>query len=159
MELVFSPHHFIDYIHISLNDANHLHGHSLIHIVGAGLTQDPLLLHLDCHIGGVKQLPRGDASQNKVPGFQCLGALGGGADTHSSDRMTNRQIEAAFLWQGTGVGNDCKSVHLQLVVVVEAQRLIDPDTRVKFKAALFQTVLAARMTGVQKTPFPTCEPF
>ena len=38
---------------------------------------------------------------------------------------------------------------MQLVVVVEAQRLIDPDTRVEFEATLFQTVLASGMTGVQ----------
>ena len=159
MELVFSPHHFIDYIHIPLNDANHLHGRSLIHIVGAGLAQNTLLLHLNRHIGGVEQFPGGNASQNEVAGFQCLGTLGGGADAHSGDGMTNGQIEAALLGQSAGVGDDCQRVHLQLVIVVEAQRLIDPDTRVKFEAALFQTVLAARTTGVQKTPFPTCEPF
>ena len=52
--------------------------------------------------------------------------------------MTNGQVEAALLRQGAGVGDDCQSVHLQLVVVVEAQRLVDPDTRVKLEAALFQ---------------------
>ena len=38
---------------------------------------------------------------------------------------------------------------MQLVVVVEAQRLIDPDTRIQFEATLFQTVLASGMAGVQ----------
>ena len=63
--------------------------------------------------------------------------------------MTNGQIEAALLRQSTGVGDDSQSVHLQFVVVVEAQRLIDPDTRVEFEAALFQTVLTAGMAGVE----------
>ena len=63
--------------------------------------------------------------------------------------MADGQVEAAFLGQGTGVGNNCQSVHLQLVIVVEAQRLIDPDTRVQLEPALFQTVLASRMAGVQ----------
>lgn len=159
MELVFSPHHLIDHVDISLNDANHLHGHGLVHIIRAGLSQNALLLHLDCHISSVEQFPGGNASQDEVTGFQCLGTLRAGADTHGSDGMTDGQIEATLLWQSAGVGDNRQSVHLQLVVVVEAQRLIDPDTRVKFEAALFQTVLAARMTGVQKTPFPTCEPF
>lgn len=159
MELVFSPHHLINHVDISLNDANHLHGHGLVHVVGTGLAQNALLLHLNGHIGGVEQLPGGNTSQNEVAGFQCLGTFRTGTDAHGGDGMTDGQIEAALLGQGTGVGNDCKSVHLQLVIVVEAQRLIDPDTRVKFEAALFQTVIAARMTGVQKTPFPTCEPF
>lgn len=63
--------------------------------------------------------------------------------------MTNGQIEAALLRQSAGVGDDCQSVHLQPVIVVEAQRLIDPDARVKLEATLFQTVPAARMAGVQ----------
>ena len=63
--------------------------------------------------------------------------------------MTNGQIEAALLGQSARVGDDCQSVHLQLVVVVEAQRLIDPDTRIQFEATLFQTVLASGMAGVQ----------
>ena len=63
--------------------------------------------------------------------------------------MPNGQIEATFLGQSTGVGDDRQSVHLQLVVIVEAQRLVDTDTRVEFKAALFQTVLAAGMAGVE----------
>ena len=63
--------------------------------------------------------------------------------------MTNGQIEAALLGQSAGVGDDCQSVHLQLVVVVETQRLVDTDTRVQLEAALFQTVLAAGMAGVQ----------
>ena len=63
--------------------------------------------------------------------------------------MTDGQIEAALLRQSTGVGDDCQSVHLQLVIVVEAQRLIDPDTRIQLEAALFQTVLASGMAGVQ----------
>ena len=63
--------------------------------------------------------------------------------------MTDGEVEAALLRQSAGVGDDCQSVHLQLVVVVEAQRLIDPDTRVKLEAALFQTMLAAGMAGVE----------
>ena len=137
MESVFSPHHLIDHVDISLNDANHLHGHGLVHIIRAGLAQNTLLLHLDCHIGGVEQFPGGNASQDEVAGFQCLGALGGGADAHGGNGMTNGQIEAALLGQGAGVGDDCQSVHLQLVVVVEAQRLVDPDTRVQLETALF----------------------
>jgi len=63
--------------------------------------------------------------------------------------MADRQVEAALLGQSAGVGDDCQRVHLQLIVVVEAQRLVDPDTRIQLEATLFQTVLAARMAGVQ----------
>ena len=45
-----------------LNDANHLHGHGFIHIVGAGLAQNVLLLHLNSHIRRVKKFLSGNAS-------------------------------------------------------------------------------------------------
>ena len=146
---VLPPHHLINQVYIPLNDANHLHGHGFIHIVGAGLAQNALLLHFDSHFGGVEQLPGGNARQDEVTGLQRLGALGGGADAHSGNGMTDGQIEAALLGQRTGVGDNRKCVHLQFVVIVEAQRLIDPDTRIQFEAALFQTVLASGMAGVQ----------
>ena len=96
-ESVFSPHHLINYIHISLNDANHLHGHGLVHIIGAGLAQNTLLLHLNGHIGGIEQFPSGDAGKDKVTSFQCLGAFRAGADTHGSDGVTDGQVEARLL--------------------------------------------------------------
>ena len=37
----------------------------------------------------------------------------------------------------------------KLVIVVEAQRLVDPDARVQLETALFQTVLASGMAGIQ----------
>ena len=74
------------------------------------------------HIGSVEELPGGDASQNEVTGFQCLRAFRTSADAYGGDGMTDGQIEAAFLRQGAGVGDNRQSVHLQLVIVVEAQR-------------------------------------
>ena len=146
---VFSPHHLINYVYIALNDANYLHGYGLVHIIRAGLAQNALLLHLDCHIGSVEKLTSSNASQNKVTSLQRLRAFRTGADAHSGDGMTNGQIEATFLGQSAGVRDNCQSVHLQLIVIVEAQRLIDPDTRVEFEATLFQTVRAAGMAGVE----------
>ena len=63
--------------------------------------------------------------------------------------MTNRQIEAAFLGQRAGVGHDAEGVHLQAVVVMEAQRLMLNDALVELKAALLQPLAAARMAGVE----------
>lgn len=94
---ILSPHHLIDHVYIPLNDANHLHGHGFVHIVGAGLAQDALLLHFNGHIGGVEELPGGNASQDEITGFQCLGAFGGSTDAHGGDGMTDRQVEAALL--------------------------------------------------------------
>ena len=57
--------------------------------------------------------------------------------------------EAALLWQGTGVGDDGEGVHLQAVVVVEAQRLVLDDTRVELEVRLLQALPASRMAGIE----------
>ena len=41
------------------------------------------------------------------------------------------------------------AIHLQLVVIIEAQRLIDTDTRIQLDSAFFQTMLASGVAGVQ----------
>ena len=51
--------------------------------------------------------------------------------------------------QRAGVGHDAEGVHLQAVVVMEAQRLMLNDALVELKAALLQTLAAARMAGVE----------
>ena len=149
VHLVLPPHHLIDHIYITLNNANHLHRYGLVHIVGAGLAQDALLLHLDGHVRSVQQLPGSDTSQDEVPGFQGLGALGGGADAHGGDGMADGQVEAALLRQGAGIGDDGQSIHLQLVVVIEAQGLVDPDSGVQPEAALLQPVTASGVAGIE----------
>ena len=149
IHLVLPPHHLIDHVYITLDDAHYLHRYGLVHIVGAGLAQDALLLHLDGHIRCVQQLPGGDAGQDEVPGFQGLGALGGGADAHGGNGMADGEIEAALFRQGAGVGDDGQSVHLQLVVVIEAQGLVDPDSGVQPEAALLKPVTASGVAGIE----------
>ena len=47
-----------------------------------------------------------DACQDETSLVQSLGALGGGADTHSGDGMTDGEVEAALLRQSAGVGDN-----------------------------------------------------
>ena len=51
--------------------------------------------------------------------------------------------ESTFLWYGTRIGNDTKSVLLKLVVVKEAKWLMLDDALVKLKAFLFDHLLTA----------------
>ena len=98
---------------------------------------------------GLQQAPLGDAGQRETGLVQRLGALGGGADADRRERMADAREEAAFLGQRAGVGHDAEGVHLQAVVVMEAQRLMLNDALVELKAALLQTLAAARMAGVE----------
>ena len=90
-----------------------------------------------------------NACQDEVTLVQCFGAFGAGADADCRERMAHGSKEAALLRQGSGIGNNTESVHLQTVIVVEAQRFVLDDTLVKHEAALLQTLPAAGMTGVK----------
>lgn len=79
---IFSPHHFVDHIHIALDNAHNLHGHIFIRIVRARFAQHSIVLHLDSHVGGLQQLLSGDTRQDEVARFHGLRALGGRANTH-----------------------------------------------------------------------------
>ena len=81
-----------------------------------------------------------------VEGFRPLCA---GADTHSRERMTNACEEAAFLGQCAAIAHHCKGVHLQAVVIVEAQRLMLNHTLIELETACLQTLAASWMTAVE----------
>lgn len=63
--------------------------------------------------------------------------------------MAHRGEEARFLGQRAGVGYDGGGVHLQAVVVVEAQGLVAYHARVELETGLLQPLSAARMAAVQ----------
>ena len=63
--------------------------------------------------------------------------------------MTNTGEETALLRQGTAIGHNTESVHLQAVIVVETQRLMPNNTLVQLETALLQTLAAAGMAGVE----------
>ena len=63
--------------------------------------------------------------------------------------MTHTGEERAFLWQGTAVRHHGEGIHLEAIVVVEAQRLMLNDARVKLEAAGLETLAAARMAAVK----------
>ena len=47
--------------------------------------------------------------------------------------MPHRCEERAFLGQGAAVAHNCKGVHLEAVVVVEAQRLMLDNTLIQLE--------------------------
>ena len=63
--------------------------------------------------------------------------------------MTNAREEAAFLRQRAGIGNNSKGVHLQAVIIMEAQRLMLNHALVEHKAARCQTVARTRVAGIE----------
>ena len=98
---------------------------------------------------GLEQPLLGDAGEREAGLVQGLGALGGGADTHSRERMPDAREEARLLGQGAGVRHHREGVHLQAVVVVEAHGLVHAHARVQPEARRLQALAGARVAGVQ----------
>ncbi len=67
---------------------------------------------------------------------------------HRWEWMTYAGKEAAFLRKRAAIGHNTEGVHLQAVVVMEAQRLMLNNALIQLKAALLQTFTAAGMAGV-----------
>ena len=143
------PHEAIHDAGIALDDPRDLHGHIFGGIVGDRCTEVAVFLHLHCQINGLQKLLRVDAGEDKAALVQRLRALGGSADAHRRERLADRQVKTRLLRKRAAVGHDAEGVHLQAVIIVEAQRLVGDDAPVQFKAAFLQPLTAPGMAGVQ----------
>jgi hypothetical protein len=63
--------------------------------------------------------------------------------------MSDGKIEAALLRKGARVRHDGECMHLELVVIIEAEGFIDSDTRIQFETGCFQPLLTSRMAGIE----------
>ena len=106
-------------------------------------------IHLDCSLHGLEQALFVDARQDEAGLVQGFGALGGGADADRREGLADAGEEATFLRQGAGIGDDREGVHLQAVIIVEAQGLLADDPLVKLEAGGLQPLFGAGVAGVQ----------
>ena len=90
-----------------------------------------------------------DAGEDEAAFVEGFRTLGGCADADRREGSANRGEEGAFLGEGAAVRDDGKCVHLQIVVIVEAKRLVADDALIKLEAALVKSVSASRMAGVE----------
>lgn len=147
---ILPPHHLVYDAGVALDDLDHLGGHGLVGVVGDGrLGKRPLGVELDGGADGLQQAALADAGEREARLVQRLGALGGGADAHRRERMSNAREEAGLLGQGARVGDNREGVHLQAVVVVEAHGLVHAHARVELEARGLQALAGARVAGVQ----------
>ena len=145
----FSPDHFIHYPCVALDDFHHLGAHVLIHIVGHGDAMVAIGVHHHCCIYRLQEAVGVDAGNEETTFVQGLGAFRASTDTHRREGVSHAGEEAALLRKGAAVAHHGEGVHLQAVVVVEAQRLVLNNTRVKFESTGLETFAAAGMTAVE----------
>lgn len=143
------PHHLIHDPRIALYDLHHLGTHVLIHIVGYWDAVVAVGVHRHGRIHRLQEAVGVDARDEETTLIQGLGTLGARTDTHRRVRMTHAGEEAALLGECATVAHHGEGVHLQTVVVVEAQRLVLDDTWVQLEATRLKTLAATRMTAVE----------
>lgn len=78
-----------------------------------------------------------------------LRALRACSDADCRERMSHACEEGGLLRESAAVAHDCERVHLEAVVVVEAERFVLNDTWVELEAGLRETVAAARVAAVE----------
>ena len=86
-----------------------------------------ILNQLNGYIYALEQALGVDTAQYEASFVECLRPLGASADAHGRERMTNARKERALLWQCAAIAHHCKGIHLQAVVIVEAERLVLND--------------------------------
>lgn len=106
-------------------------------------------VHLNGYVHGLEERSFVNAGKDEVAFVKGFGSLGGGADAHGGDGFAYRQEEAALLGKCTGVTHHGEGVHLQIVVVMEAEGLVGYHTAVEFEAALFKAFARAGMAAVE----------
>ena len=147
--LTFPPHHLIHNPGVALDNLHHFGGDVFLHVVRYGDTVVAILVHLHGGVHGLEEAVRIDACQDETALVQSLGALRGGADTHRRERVSYAGEETALLGQSAAVADHSEGVHLQAVVVVEAQGLVPDHPAVQLETGLLQTLFAPGMAAVQ----------
>ena len=146
---LLAPDHLIHHSHVGLDDADDLGGDVLIDIVGHGDAGLGIANEFHGHINALQKSLGVDAAEHEAAFVKCLGALGAGADAHGRERVALAGEEAGLLGQGAGVGHHAEGVHLQAVVVVEAQGLVLDHTGGQLESASLQTLAAAGVAAVE----------
>lgn len=116
----FSPHHFVHYPSIALDNLHDLCRHVLIGIVRHRYAVVSASVHLHSRVHRLKQRHTVYAREDEASLVQGLRSLGARSDAHCRERMADACEIAAFFGQCSGVGYHCKGVHLKTVVVVES---------------------------------------
>lgn len=85
-------------------------------------------------VNGLEQRLLVDTSNDEIALVDGFGTLGRGTDADGGEGMADAGEERGFLGKGSAIADDGKSVHLEAVVVVEAEGLVLNDTRVELEA-------------------------
>ena len=147
--LELSPDHLVDDAGVALDDLHDLGRDVFFDIVGHRYAVVAVGVHRD---GGVDSLQEGlfvDTGDEETGLVKCFGAFRAGADADCRERVANAREEGTFFGERAAVAYDGEGVHLQAVVIVEAERFVLNHALVELEAACGKAVTAARVAAVQ----------
>ena len=122
--LLFSPDHLINHTCVALDNLHNLSRYVLIYILRHRQSVFPIKVRLHRCVYSLQQAFFVNACEHEAALIQRFRALRRGSDAHRREGMSHAREEAAFLRQCTGIRYYSKGVHLQAVVIMEAQRLM-----------------------------------
>ena len=123
-----------------MNDFDDLIGHIFVRIIRNGNAEVVVFIHLYGNVNRLQQTLFVYTGEDKVCLIKCFRAFGAGADTDCRERMTDTCEKAALLGQCAAVGNNREGVHLQAIIVVEAERFVLNNALIKLEATLLQAL-------------------
>lgn len=133
--IIFPPHHLVHNPYIALDDLDDFGGDVLVGVVGDREAVEAVTAEFHSGVDGLKEaffVYAGDDEVTFVDGFRTLGAR---PDADRRERVSDTGKETALLREGATVAHHCESVHLETVVIMEAERLVTDDPRVEPEAA------------------------
>ena len=147
--LPFPPDHLVDDAGVALDDFHDLRADVFFDVVGHGDAVVAVGVHRDCGIDRLQERLFVDARDKEAGLVERFGAFGAGADAHGRERVADTREEGAFFGERAAVAYDGEGVHLQAVVIVEAERFVLNHALVELEAACGKAVAAARVAAVQ----------
>lgn len=149
MLLELPPDHLVDYANVGLDDADDLGGDVFVHVVGYGNAGEAVTDEGDGDVNALQEAYRVDAGEDEAALVEGFGTLGGCADADGGERVSDAGEERGFFRQGAAIAHHTESVHLEAVVVVEAERFVLNNARIQLESAGFEALARARMAAVQ----------
>lgn len=136
---LFTPDHLVDNSGVGLDELDDFGRDAFVCVVGDREAEVSFAVHLHGYVHCLKQGCFVDSCEDEVSFVKGLGTFGGGSDAHGCDGFADGEEEAALFRKSSGVADDGEGVHLQVVVVVEAEWLMGYYAAVEFESALFKS--------------------
>ena len=134
IQLKLPPNHLVHHADIALDDADDLRGHVLVDIIRHQDAREAVADEGDGDIDALEKADGVDAAEHEAALVQGLGALGRCTDADGREGMADAREEGGLLGQGAAIAHHRKRVHLQAVVIMEAEGLVLDDARVELEA-------------------------